>query len=84
MQVIFYKGVRAYILKGHRLIIIHADDEKAFIKNSLKEQITMLLSDNAPFHIALIDKAPTLKSKKQETKDWLSRLNIHFSDELYA
>ncbi|XP_054259923.1 uncharacterized protein LOC128984614 [Macrosteles quadrilineatus] len=48
------------------------------------EPNTVLVVDNAPYHNVLVDKAPTSKSKKQEMKDWLSKHNIAFSEEMFV
>lgn len=43
---------------------------------------SVIVVDNAPYHNAQKDKAPTSKSRKQEMKDWLSVHEIPFSDDL--
>ncbi|XP_046685095.1 uncharacterized protein LOC124370838 [Homalodisca vitripennis] len=43
---------------------------------------SVIVVDNAPYHNVQKDKAPTSKSKKQLMKDWLSKHQIPFSDDL--
>lgn len=48
------------------------------------EPRSVLVVDNASYHNVQVDKAPTSKSKKQEMKDWLSKHNIPFTDDMFV
>lgn len=66
---------------------VNADMFMKWIKEKVLPNLeprTVLVIDNAPYHNVQIDKAPTSKSRKQEIKDWLSRHNIRFSDDMYV
>lgn len=48
------------------------------------EPRSVLVVDNASYHNVQVDKAPTTKSRKQEIKDWLSKHNIPFTDDMFV
>ncbi|XP_054288006.1 uncharacterized protein LOC129003735 [Macrosteles quadrilineatus] len=43
---------------------------------------SVIVVDNAPYHNAQLDKAPTSNSRKQEMKDWLTKHGIQYSNEM--
>jgi len=48
------------------------------------EPRSVIVIDNAPYHNTQVDKAPTTKSRKQDMKDWLTKHNVPFSDDMFV
>lgn len=64
---------------------VNKDTMMRWMKEKLLPNIpprSVIVVDNAPYHNAQKDKAPTSKSRKQEMKDWLLKHGIPFSDDL--
>lgn len=43
---------------------------------------SVLVVDNAPYHNVQLDKAPNMTTKKDDMKEWLTRRNIPFTDDM--
>lgn len=64
---------------------VNTETMMKWIKEKLLPNIpprSVIVVDNAPYHNAQKNKAPTSKSRKQVMKDWLSTHGIPFSDDL--
>ncbi|KAG8234269.1 hypothetical protein J437_LFUL006514, partial [Ladona fulva] len=84
------EGIKAPVLKGHRLIIVHGGGEMGFIpeallifKSGLKTgdyhgEMNIVI-DNAPYHNVQLNRPPSSNAKKDTMKEWLDSRGLQYS-----